>query len=957
MATRVAKVAVDLAANSAEFTSGLNRANAALNSSARQWQKHLSAMDAQMAAAMATAKAGLAGLAGGLGVAELSRSLYDVNSRFQDLRSGLETAMGSSKAAAVAFSGIREFAKDTPYELAEVVTAFARLKNLGLDPANEALTAWGDMASSFPNKTLTDVIEAVADATTGEFERLKEFGIQASSQGNKVSFTFKGVTTTVSKSADAIDAYLRKLSADNFGGAMAKRMANLSGLASNLKDAFDDLLVTIGEMGTNKAMEEMLKGLTSAIGAAADNMGAITSVGGAAAAAIGGMVVARTAAAAIAAMQTANVSAAAGLSMLNTFGTATTARMVAMAAATGTASVAMRGLTAALALVGGPVGAGIAAASAAIYLMATHQTAAEQAAVSHSRAMAAFNGVIDVSKGRVKDLTAEVKALRKAQLEAAADAAKAAIAQQEIYAHAGNFKIDRVAFESGLSKQDAAALVAPARELQKAYLDGAISASELYAKTAALADQDQRLKPLVQIMSEWAEPLTTARQELQELEAALAVLNGTASETQKKLVLPSIDAPARSPKVDTGAAKHADAVAKQVADLQFQREQLSRTSREQEIYAALKQNGLSISSEEGRKVAELAGRLYDEKAAREAAADAIERQNKLEEDRLDQQYKGVEALDDYISGLERELTLIGMGADAREQNEAMLQAENIAREHGIEVTDEQRARIGELTTAKQALISEENEHKAVLQELENVGEQAFDRIGSAATEMAMQGEDAFGNLRNVGLAVVSELYQEFFKLAAWNPLKNMIFGGNAVTLSSVGGLLGKLFSSTGSSTASYTTAVNSGVGIDGMATGGRIAGNGRIIGPGSGTSDDILAAVSGGGMLRVSNGESIVNAEATAKYWPLIDAMNNGRLPAFADGGVVGGVTTSALSAANINSPGRAGGDQYYIDARGADREGLARLEAMIRATNASVERRAVAAVTSHNGRTVKKGK
>jgi hypothetical protein len=39
------------------------------------------------------------------------------------------------------------------------------------------------------------------------------------------------------------------------------------------------------------------------------------------------------------------------------------------------------------------------------------------------------------------------------------------------------------------------------------------------------------------------------------------------------------------------------------------------------------------------------------------------------------------------------------------------------------------------------------------------------------------------------------------------------------------------------------------------------------------------------------------------------------------------------------------GGDTYYIDARGADEAGMARLEAMIRAQGASIERRAVLAV------------
>ena len=56
-------------------------------------------------------------------------------------------------------------------------------------------------------KTLNQMIEAVADAATGEFERLKEFGIKAKSEGDKVSFIFRGVTTTVKKESNAIQNY------------------------------------------------------------------------------------------------------------------------------------------------------------------------------------------------------------------------------------------------------------------------------------------------------------------------------------------------------------------------------------------------------------------------------------------------------------------------------------------------------------------------------------------------------------------------------------------------------------------------------------------------------------------------------------------------------------------------------------------------------------------------------
>lgn len=68
----------------------------------------------------------------------------------------------------------------------------------------------------------------------------------------------------------------------------------------------------------------------------------------------------------------------------------------------------------------------------------------------------------------------------------------------------------------------------------------------------------------------------------------------------------------------------------------------------------------------------------------------------------------------------------------------------------------------------------------------------------------------------------------------------------------------------------------------GFADGGRVlkrAGGGMIYGPG-GPRDDLIPTL-------LSNGEFVINAAATARHRPLIEAINGDRLPRFADGGLV----------------------------------------------------------------------
>lgn len=186
------------------------------------------------------------------------RKTMDVTREFDLLNAQLITATGSAGNAAVAFEAIQDFASNTPYDLQQVTEGFTKLVNLGLTPSEAALTSYGNTASAM-GKDLNQLIEAVADAATGEFERLKEFGIRAKSQGDQVSFTFRGVTTTVGKNAAEIEQYLQDLGNNNFAGAMTERMDTLDGAISNLGDEWNKLWLNISNQGIGDLIEESVR--------------------------------------------------------------------------------------------------------------------------------------------------------------------------------------------------------------------------------------------------------------------------------------------------------------------------------------------------------------------------------------------------------------------------------------------------------------------------------------------------------------------------------------------------------------------------------------------------------------------------------------------------------------------------------------------------------------------------
>jgi uncharacterized protein YgiB involved in biofilm formation len=216
-----------------------------------------------IAANAATAR--IAGFAAGLlTVGQAASFMVRANADMQRLSAMLEVATGSAGSAATAMSQLQAFAAETPFTLGQVTEAYIKLKNLGLDPSVDAMRSFGNTSAAM-GKDLMQFIEAVADASTGQFERLLDFGIKASKSGEQVKFTFQGVTTTVQNNAAAITSFLRSLGDEGgvFAASMTKQMDTIDGKLSNLEDAAGRLATTVGSMGFNSAFIQTLDYLSN----------------------------------------------------------------------------------------------------------------------------------------------------------------------------------------------------------------------------------------------------------------------------------------------------------------------------------------------------------------------------------------------------------------------------------------------------------------------------------------------------------------------------------------------------------------------------------------------------------------------------------------------------------------------------------------------------------------------
>lgn len=196
-------------------------------------------------------------------------SAYSTRKEFARYEAVLKNATGSGKEASAVMQTLQQLASDTPASVAEWTEAYIKLVNRGLKPTTSELTAMGDIATS-QGKDIDQFIEALLDAMTGENERLKEFGITAKKNGETTAYTFKGVTTEVQNTDQAVKNYILSLGKlQGVQGSMATQMKELGGLESNLGDQLDNIYNKIG-----KKLEPAIKSFMGRLG---DLMGALSS--------------------------------------------------------------------------------------------------------------------------------------------------------------------------------------------------------------------------------------------------------------------------------------------------------------------------------------------------------------------------------------------------------------------------------------------------------------------------------------------------------------------------------------------------------------------------------------------------------------------------------------------------------------------------------------------------------
>jgi len=178
-------------------------------------------------------------------LAALGKDILDVNRSMEMLRAQLLSVTGSAVGAQKSFQFINDFAKNTPFEIDGLTKSFLLLKNMGINPTAQVMSALTNQASKLgaSQETLTSITMQLGQAySKGKLQ-----------QEDMVVLAERGVP-------------IYQLLAD-VTGKNTSQLADMSAKGTITRDVIDKLIIKMGEMaaGSNTVAMDTLNGKISGL--------------------------------------------------------------------------------------------------------------------------------------------------------------------------------------------------------------------------------------------------------------------------------------------------------------------------------------------------------------------------------------------------------------------------------------------------------------------------------------------------------------------------------------------------------------------------------------------------------------------------------------------------------------------------------------------------------------------
>lgn len=170
---------------------------------------------------------------------------------------GLIGAFGGLKAARDQFEMLQQAARDTIQPFDQLRAVAMNLKRNGIQATAEQMKTFSQIAYG-TGQSLETVGNAFTSALQGRVKSLNQLGIVAKDNGDKLILTYKGVTTTVEKSAEGLGKYFETLGKEN-KGALEYLQGGMTGAINHLENAWGDFVRGIAESGLGQAIADTIR--------------------------------------------------------------------------------------------------------------------------------------------------------------------------------------------------------------------------------------------------------------------------------------------------------------------------------------------------------------------------------------------------------------------------------------------------------------------------------------------------------------------------------------------------------------------------------------------------------------------------------------------------------------------------------------------------------------------------
>jgi len=623
-----------------------------------------------------------------------------------------------------------------------------------------AVTAGGDSTSK-AMRGLTAVLAAIVKPSSEAAELAQELGIEFNSTGLAARGFAGFLEHLVDKTGGSVDQLgilfagteallpimtLTGKGAENF----AKALDEIANSAGSTEEAVRRMMegVAQGDFNFNQLAtsinviaislgDGLVNELAPAAASIAENLETIIDVGGTLIDVLVGLTVARGTTLAFNALTAATTAQAIGFRMMSTFGAIATTQMVAQTLAANAAAVATRGLAAASLFFGGPLGLAVGAATAAFLL---------------------YNNEVEETIKRQRDVAAETAKVTEAFLAQASAAEKAALMSLE----AGRKIAEAVV--ASLLTQISEATTADEINRLTAELEAAQAAA--LGSSLALIQLRSGVEDLGEAAGETADALGLSGDELGAYEKLLATLDP----------------------IGAAVGEYREAMA--LLDKALATGNIPNQAEYNKLLSALDDELAGVLDQEP------AAEIRAWAAAQDDLTSAQIANNAASKVWVDQHADAVEKLAEFREGLTLEIELSGLSQEQREEELIIRELLNLAKEAGIELTQDQaRAEAETITVAnraakerEQALGKNLNLYKSFIDEVEGGFKDAF-------KEAFRDGEGGFARLmdgfENLFLDMLAELaFQAFAKPIIVPILQQVGTGIFGLSSGQVGNVLG-----------------------------------------------------------------------------------------------------------------------------------------------------------------------